>query len=132
MRITRLLGSFQQYPYMLVVSQLDGMIDQLSSFSSFKFYQSCQSSSGLLNCFFYNFGKQCHKAVIVQRISIKLFHIYLSSCLQLKKFTQGIRWGFFDVSFFNSIATSCQINQLFIFIWIRSISITPWIHSFIA
>ena len=108
------------------------MLDQLSSFSSCKFYQSCQSSSGLLNLCLYNFAKQCYKVEIVQRIAIKLFHIYLWSCLQLKKLTQGIRWGFLDVSFFNSIATYCQINQLVIFILISSVSIIPWIQSFIT
>ena len=62
MRVT--IGSFQKCSCMLITSvvwQLDAMLDQLSSFSSCKFYQSCNSSSGLLNLCLYNFGKECPK-----------------------------------------------------------------------
>ena len=67
----------------------------------------------------------------IQRIAIKLFHINHWSFLQLKKLTQGIRWGFFDISFFNIIATSGQMNLLVLFIWISKVSTIPWIQSFL-
>ena len=87
----------------------------------------------LLNICLYNFGKHCHKVVIVQRIAIKQFHIFLCSCLQLKKLTQGIRWGSLDgVPFPTVLQPLLKLTSLSSIIWIPSVSIIPWIQSFIA
>ena len=73
----------------------------------------------LVPCF-YNLRKQGHKVVAVQKIVIKLFHIYLWSCLLLKKLTQNIRWYFCDiVSAWLLPTPNCNI-----FLLVRVISVT--------
>ena len=107
-----------------IVWQLDAMLD---SFSSCKFYQSCQLSSGLLNLCLCNLRKQCHKVVI----SIKFPYLPLElPALAEAYIMHQLRfpWCFL----FDSIASSCQMNQLVTLIWIPSVSIYPLIQSFIT
>ena len=106
------------------------MLDQLSSFSSCKFYQSCKSSSGLLNLCLYNFGKECPKVqwfflifCLVQSIAIKLFHTYL--WMKLPAVKEAYTMHQMRVPW-------CFPFQQYWTIWIPSVSVTHWIQSFIT
>ena len=80
----------------------------------------------LVPCF-YNLRKQGHKVVAVQKIVIKLFHIYLWSCLLLKKLTQNIRWYFCDIVSDDCcllpIVTSSSWFELFLWLLKCSVSL---------